>query len=77
MMSEPGESFYDSVLITGASGGIGEEFARQLVFRCHQMILVARRENRLRDLAADLRRHNPSLDVLFFVVKYDIYFLLF
>ncbi len=68
MMSEPGESFYDSVLITGASGGIGEEFARQLVFRCHQMILVARRENRLRDLAADLRRHNPSLDVLFFVV---------
>ncbi|MGJ8654990.1 MAG: SDR family NAD(P)-dependent oxidoreductase [Akkermansiaceae bacterium] len=68
MMSEHDESFYDSVLITGASGGIGEEFARQLVFRCHQMILVARRENRLMDLAADLKRQNPSLDILFFVV---------
>lgn len=68
MMSEHDESFYDSVLITGASGGIGEEFARQLVFRCHQMILVARREKRLMDLAADLKQHNPSLDILFFVV---------
>lgn len=68
MVSELDESFYDSVLITGASGGIGEEFARQLVFRCHQMILVARREDRLRDLAADLKQQNPQLDVLFFVV---------
>ncbi len=68
MMSEREESFYNSVLITGASGGIGEEFARQLVFRCHQMILVARREDRLRDLARDLKRQNASLDILYFVV---------
>ena len=68
MMSERDESFYDSVLITGASGGIGEEFARQLVFRCRQMVLVARRESRLIDLAADLREENPALEVVFFVV---------
>ena len=67
-MSECDESFYDSVLITGASGGIGEEFARQLVFRCRQMILVARREDRLIDLAAELRRENPGLEVVIFVV---------
>ncbi len=65
-MSE--EKQYGSVLITGASAGIGEEFARQLVYRCRQMILVARREDRLRDLAADLKHLNPELDVLFFVV---------
>ena len=68
MMSEREGLFYHSVLITGASGGIGEEFARQLVNRCHQMILVARREDRLRDLAADLKRQNPDLDILYFVV---------
>lgn len=59
---------YNSVLITGASGGIGEEFARQLVFQCRQIILVARRQNRLRDLASDLKRQNPELDVLYFEV---------
>ncbi len=65
-MSE--QKHYDSVLITGASAGIGEEFARQLVYRCRQIILVARREDRLRDLAADLKQLNPELDVLFFTV---------
>jgi uncharacterized protein len=68
MMSELDESFYDSVLITGASGGIGEEFARQLVFRCRQMVLVARRGSRLEDLATELEELNPSLHVLFVVV---------
>ena len=65
-------SFYDSVLITGASAGLGEEFARQLASRCSQMILVARREDRLRDLSADLKQINPELDVLFFVVDLTI-----
>ena len=65
-------SFYDSVLITGASAGLGEEFARQLASRCRQMILVARREDRLRDLSSDLKQINPELDVLFFVVDLTI-----
>lgn len=62
------ELFYDSVLVTGASGGIGEEFARQLMFCCHQMVLVARREDRLRSLASDLKQQNPDLDIIFYVV---------
>ena len=67
-MSEHEHKFYDSILITGASGGLGEEFARQLVFSCRQLILVARREDRLVALGAELKKMNPELDVLYFVV---------
>jgi len=67
-MSELGEPFYDSVLITGTSAGIGEEFAHQLVFRCRQMVLVARREDRLHELAVELKKQNARLDVLCFKV---------
>ncbi len=68
MMSESEESFFDSVLITGASGGLGEEFARQLVFSCSQMILVARREDRLVALSADLKAQNPDLNIQHHIV---------
>ena len=41
-------------LITGASAGLGVEFARQLSERGHRLVLAARRKDRLETLAKEL-----------------------
>lgn len=57
-------------LITGASGGIGEAFARRLAAEKHNLVLVARSENKLRDLCKELKRKHQitaeyiSLDLI-------------
>src|SRR5205085_10763625 len=53
-MSLPEPSSDTIALITGASSGIGEQFARQLSELGHRVALVARREDRLSELANEL-----------------------
>ena len=50
-------------LITGASAGIGREFARQLTGRAGALVLVARRLERLQELQDELTKRDPNLNV--------------
>jgi short-subunit dehydrogenase len=50
-------------LITGASAGIGREFACQLAGRAGALLLVARRLDRLEELRDELTKKDPNLNV--------------
>jgi len=52
-----------TILITGASSGMGHEIAKQLAVSARQIILVARNTRKLDVLASQLSTINPTLEV--------------
>jgi len=53
-MTLPAPQSLHVAVVTGASGGIGAEIARELSRRGHELVLVARSESKLEELAASL-----------------------
>jgi short-subunit dehydrogenase len=56
-----------TILLTGASSGIGLEMAKILAARNHRLVLVSRSSDRLEDVATELRR-TTSAEVSTFAV---------
>jgi short-subunit dehydrogenase len=56
---------FESALVTGASAGLGAEYARQLAAAGTSLILTARRLDRLEELARELRaKHGTKIEVI-------------
>lgn len=61
-----------TALVTGATSGLGAEFARQLAPHARSIVLVGRREDRLGAMAAALREVRRDLEVIPFAADLSI-----
>ncbi len=61
-------TLFSCALVTGASSGLGEEFALQIAPRVGKLVLVARRESLLEILAERVRAQFPHVAVAVFSV---------
>jgi uncharacterized protein len=68
----PATASYPCALVTGASSGLGEEFALQIAPRVGKLVLVARRESLLQQLADRLRVEFPNVIVIVFTVDLNV-----
>ncbi|KAL4743650.1 hypothetical protein BDV11DRAFT_177944 [Aspergillus similis] len=62
-----------NVLITGASMGIGEAIARRVAAEGSNLALIARSEDKLKGIAADLQKQYPSSKVIFKAIDLQSY----
>ena len=62
-----------TVLITGASGGIGYELAKLSARDHHNLILVARSGDKLAQIAAELRAQNVTVKTIALDLDHDGY----
>lgn len=59
----PDSARYDCVLVTGASSGLGEEFAWQIAGQARKLVLVARRRDPMDHLARRIVAAVPGIEV--------------
>lgn len=60
MAEDTGEAGRQTVLITGASGGIGEAFAHRIGREGHRLVIVARREGELNRVAGVIQSRSDT-----------------